>query len=329
MMHALNAGSELIVNQIFREYANEKISRVVCTYEKFSNHYFFDPPLDTTTMVPYSDILNALVFLDTNGYFVAEESVTTYCVECFAMGLNLVGRCPSCGSGKIKRGRVLAHKCGCHDFEELYRQADGWSCPSCKKRLYVAGADYTDEGMRYKCVSCGSIFEKYSTNYQCPECMSTYAEGDEPSVNFKLYMPTRFAQSKKHQIRTAFRINEMVGNYLAKMGYDIRMFFLQEHTGEPLYWDLVATHPTRKTAGIVGVSVLPVADIIDKETFQRIVSKKKRAGLSSAVVVSPARIDSSAILRLSQKGVYVIDTQDQALLQESEIEKQIAPLLLK
>ena len=159
--------------------------------------------------------------------------------------------------------------------------------------------------------------------------MSTYAEGDEPSVNFKLYMPTRFAQSKKHQIRTAFRINEMVGNYLAKMGYDIRMFFLQEHKGEPLYWDLVATHPTRKTLGIVGVSVIHVADIIDKETFQRIVSKKKRAGLFSALVVSPARIDSSAILRLSQKGVYVIDTQDQELLQESEIEKQIAPLLLK
>jgi len=104
MMHTLNAGSELIVNQIFRGYANEKISRVVCTYEKFSNHYFFDPPLDTATMVSYSGILNALVFLDTNGYFVAEESVTTYCVECFAMGLNLVGRCPSCGSGKIKRG---------------------------------------------------------------------------------------------------------------------------------------------------------------------------------------------------------------------------------
>lgn len=329
MMRALNAGSELIVNQIFREYSNEKISRVVCTYEKFSNHYFFDPPLDTTTNVPYSDILNALVYLDNGGYFVAEESVTTYCVECFAMGLNLVGRCPSCGSGKIKRGRVLVHKCGCRDFEELYRQSDNWQCPSCKKRLYVAGADYTDEGMEYKCVSCGSIFEKYSTNYQCPECMSTYAEGDEPSVNFKLYLPTRFAESKKHQMKAAFRVNEMVGNYLAKMGYDIRMFFLQEHAGESLYWDLVASHPNKRSTGMVGVSVIPVADTIDRESFQRLVLRKKRAGLASAVLVSPARVDGTTIMKLAQKGIYYIDAQDEGFLHESEIERQIAPLLLK
>jgi hypothetical protein len=325
----LNAGSELIVNRVIRDLIEGKIAKVVSTYEKFSNHYFFDPPLDNQTLVPFSDILNALLSLDSAGFLSSEESFTTYCVECFAMGLNLVGRCPSCRSSKIKKGRVILHKCGYQDFEELFRQGDSWTCPSCKQKLYRLEADYRDEGMRYKCVACSSIFEKYSTQYQCPECQASYPEGQEPSVNFKVYTPTELLLERKFFAHNSFELSDLVARHLSKMGYDVRNSLLLEESGEAFYWDVAATLRGSTPKRRVGVSVLPLNSSLEKEEVNRLILKKKRTGFESVVVVSPADAEADLSLKLSRKGIYLLDSKKPISQSQRELEQAVVPFLPK
>jgi hypothetical protein len=327
-MRGLNAGSELSVNYLSKNFAFGKLAKVVSIQEKFSNHFFFDPAIDKETSVPYSDILNALSVMDGWGYLSSTRSVTRYCVECFTMGLSLVGRCPFCGSTRIRRGKVISHKCGYRGFEELYRQGEKWICPKCQKQLYMSGADYKDEGMLFKCMTCGNIFDKYATYYQCPNCHAYYEEDQAPSIEFVVYEPTAALTAKKPLIANSFRINERVAQYLTKIGYEIRLYYVQETNEELIYWDLLAKLPgeEEKEANI-GVSVLPLVDQVDDDVVEDLITKKKRAGYRSMVVITPALVGQEMATKLSEKDIYVLDSHFETLMDEKILAGYLAPVL--
>jgi hypothetical protein len=326
-MKGLNAGSELSVNYLSKNFAFGRLSKVVSIQEKFSNHYFFDPAIDKETSVPYSDILNALSTMDGWGYLSSTRSVTRYCVECFTMGLSLVGRCPFCGSTRIRRGKVLSHKCGYRGFEELYRQGEKWICPKCQKQLYMNGADFKDEGMLFKCMTCGNIFDKYATYYQCPNCHAYYEEDQAPSIEFVVYEPTAPLTAKKPLIANSFKINERVAQYLTKQGYESKLYYVQEKQDELLYWDLYASRGSAEGENSVVVSVLPLVDQLDEESLDELVAKKQKSGFRSLVVITPALVSQSVATKLSEKNIYVLDSHFETLMDEHVLEGYLAPVL--
>lgn len=329
-MRGLSAGSELSVNYLAKNFAFGKLSKVVSIQEKFSNHFFFDPPIDKETSVPYSDILNALSVMDNQGYLSSSRSVTRYCVECFTMGLSLVGRCPFCGSTRIRRGRVISHKCGYRGFEELYRQGEKWVCPKCQKQLYMNGADFKDEGMLFKCMTCGNIFDKYATYYQCPNCHAYYEEDQAPSIEFIVYEPTTALTAKKPLIANSFKINERVAQYLSKMGYEIRLYYVQEASEELIYWDLLAkTRLQDEKEEGVGVSVLPLLDQLEEDVVEDLITKKQRSGYRSMVVITPALVGKEIATKLSEKDIYVLDSHFETLTEEKVLESYLAPVLAR
>lgn len=325
-MKGLNAGSELSVNYLARNYAYGRISKVVSIQEKFSNHFFFDPPIEKETSLPYSDILNALSVMDSWGYLSSTRSVTRYCVECFTMGLSLVGRCPFCGSTRIRRGKVLSHRCGYRGFEELFRQGEKWVCPKCQKQLYMNGADFKDEGMLFKCMTCGNLFDKYATYYQCPNCHAYYEEDQSPTIEFIVYEPTAPLTAKKPLILNSFRINERVAQYISKLGYETKLYYTQETKEELIYWDLFAKSSNDEES-YIGVTVLPLFDQLDDDVVEDLIIKKDKAGFRSMVVITPASVGKEIATKLSEKDIYLLDSHFETLMDEKVLASYLAPVL--
>jgi DNA-directed RNA polymerase subunit RPC12/RpoP len=326
-MKGLNAEAELSVNFLARSFAFRKLTKVVSIREKFSNHFFFDPPIDKETSAPYSDILNALSTLEGWNYLQSSRSVTRYCVECFTVGLNLVGRCAFCGSTRIRRGKVLSHKCGYRGFEELFRQEDKYICPKCQKQLYIEGEDYRDESLQYKCMTCGNIFEKYATYYQCPSCHAYYEEEQAPSIEFVVYEPTSTLLSRRSVITNSFKISERVAQYLSKVGYVTKMYNVQEAKDDLVYWDLTAQKTDGSASSNIGVTVMPFYDKFDEELISTVSMKKDKSSYSSAMVITPAQADQKLISDLGEKSIFVLDSNFETLMDEEILKGYVVPAI--
>jgi DNA-directed RNA polymerase subunit RPC12/RpoP len=325
-LKGLNAESELSLSLIIRDFAYEKLSKVVSIQEKFSNHYFFDPPLDKELPVPYHNILNALAALENWGYMASLKSVTRYCVECFTMGLNVAGRCPFCGSTRIKKGRMFAHKCGYRGFEEIFRMGDKWVCPKCQKQLYMEGGDYKDEGSQFKCMTCGNIFENFATFYQCPNCHTYYEEAQAPSIEFVTYNPTNTMTMRKGTIKSAYDVTERVAQYLQKSGFEQKMYSLTEMKEEFYFWDVVA-QKGKEPGTAVGVGTLPLFDIVDDDFEKELIDKKERSDFASALYITPAQVAKGPVAKMKSKNIFIVDPRFETLMNEDILKEYVDPLL--
>ncbi|HVP24234.1 MAG TPA: hypothetical protein VMS77_10025 [Conexivisphaerales archaeon] len=325
-MKGLNAESELSLSNIVRNFAYEKLTKVVSIQERFSNHYFFDPPIDKEISVPYANILNALTVLENWGYMTSSKSVTRYCVECFTMGLNVAGRCPFCGSTRIRKGKIFAHKCGYRGFEEIFRMGDKWVCPKCQKQLYMEGGDYKDEGSQFKCMTCGNIFENFATFYQCPNCHTYYEEEQAPSIEFITYNPSNNLITRKGTLKSSYNVTERVAQFLQKAGFDVKMYALKELKEEFYFWDVLA-HKEEDGGVDIGVNTLPLFDIIDDDFAKELMEKKEHSDLHSALFITPAQVSKELAAKLKTKNIFVVDPRFETLMNEDILKEYVNPLL--
>lgn len=327
VLKGLNAESELSQSNIIRNFAYEKLTKVVSIQERFSNHYFFDPPIDKEISVPYPNILNALTVLENWGYMTSTKSVTRYCVECFTMGLNVAGRCPFCGSTRIRKGKIFAHKCGYRGFEEIFRMGDKWVCPKCQKQLYMEGGDYKDEGSQFKCMTCGNIFENFATFYQCPNCHTYYEEEQAPSIEFVTYNPSNNLITRKGTLKSAYNVTERVAQFLQKAGFAPKMYSLRERKDEFFFWDIIAEKEEKDGGGIIGVNTLPLFDIIDDDFAKELQEKKEKADFDSVLYITPAQITKELVAKLKAKNIFVVDPRFETLMNEDVLKEYVNPLL--
>jgi Zn finger protein HypA/HybF involved in hydrogenase expression len=211
----------MALDEILFSLVNKEIRKFVCTYESFSNHFFFDPPIDRTIRVTQADLLNALEVLENYKYVTSEETLTTYCVECFSISLYLVGKCPRCGSEKIRKGSRISHSCGYEGAREKFGTAVIMICPSCNKKLYESNADYREEKIKYSCVSCNSIFSDYMTFYKCPQCGASYKDGEEPSVSIRVFTPSSKLENERHRLLELYSSIDFLADLLTRLGFEV------------------------------------------------------------------------------------------------------------
>lgn len=90
------------------------------------------------------------------------------CPHCQSHRLMIRSQCPSCGSSRLIRGRMIEHlACGHIDFEDKFRGEEGLLCPNCRKSLGQLGVDYRVFSSLYRCLSCGSAFSDPKVEYLC------------------------------------------------------------------------------------------------------------------------------------------------------------------
>jgi hypothetical protein len=326
-LKGINAESELSMSWLVRNFAYEKLAKVVSIQERFSNHYFFDPPIDKEIAVPYPNILNALTVLENWGYMTSSKSVTRYCVECFTMGLNVAGRCPFCGSTRIRKGKIFAHKCGYRGFEEIFRMGDKWVCPKCQKQLYMEGGDYKDEGAQFKCMTCGNIFEKFNTFFQCPNCHTYYEEEQAPSIEFVTYDFSTNMVTRKGTLKSSYNVTERVAQFLQKSGFEPKMYSLMEMKERFYHWDIVARQGEKDGGTPIGVSTVPLLDIIDAEFAEELIGKKEECDFGSVLLITPAQVAKELVSKLKSKDIFVVDPRFETLMNEDVLKEYINPVL--
>lgn len=157
----------------------DEVAKEILTYDSITilyvmDSYFFDPPIDNIYSLKPEEIIKLLDILSNEGYFKKEVIRKPYCNECFSTELVREHICPKCNSPRIIKDRILVHKCGFEGTKKAFIQGNELRCPKCRQKLYVEGEDYFDGGVKYKCLTCGSIFEKPLTRYTCKNCGTKY-----------------------------------------------------------------------------------------------------------------------------------------------------------
>ncbi|MEM2714821.1 MAG: hypothetical protein QXL45_03790 [Candidatus Bathyarchaeia archaeon] len=121
--------------------------------------------------VPLSveEIKETLLLLSEAGILSSEiVDNVIMCPHCQSHKLMIRAHCPSCGSPRLIRGRMIEHlACGHIDFEEKFKGEEGLFCPSCGKPLKQVGSDYRTFSFLYRCLNCRSVFSNPRVEYIC------------------------------------------------------------------------------------------------------------------------------------------------------------------
>jgi Zn finger protein HypA/HybF involved in hydrogenase expression len=288
-------------NEILFSLVSKEIDKFVCTYERFSNHFFFDPPMDRKLRVTQADLLNALEMLEDYEYTASEETLTLYCIECFSIGLLIVGKCPQCGSERIRKGSYILHSCGYQGMKDKFTDNGKMICPKCNKKLYEKGVDYVDEEIKYGCVSCDSIFGNYMTFYKCSKCGATYKEGEEPAVSIRVHTPTVKVEKERRQLTELFSSVNSLTDLLAKQGFSVsRKTIIETRLGET-FLDAVAY--SQKDKKRLGISLQPVNS--GEVLVNELKAKKERANIDMLIAIACNKPTAEMLEKLRPYGIYL------------------------
>jgi len=156
-----------------------EIAREILTYEFISvlymdGSYIIDPVIDEMYSISPEESIKILDILSEEGYFRKEVVRGAYCRECFSTDLIREYVCPKCHSSRIIKDRILRHKCGYKGVKRAFINSYALKCPKCHAKLYREGEDYFDEGVKYKCIACGAIFDEPMALYRCSRCGAKY-----------------------------------------------------------------------------------------------------------------------------------------------------------
>ncbi|MEM3637452.1 MAG: hypothetical protein QXX17_01950 [Conexivisphaerales archaeon] len=325
-MSYLGPGAELVLNRLLRALAEERVSDIVSSYEKYTNHYFFQPSIQHEVPVTEPDIISALEHLQDTGILSGEESQSRYCVECFGIDVELAAKCPSCNSTKVSFGKVMIHRCGFKDLEEAYGTVGEWVCPQCKEGIYSPYEECKVEGPLYKCKSCNTFFETPRSCYVCKDCGQQYEMGDEPYVRIRKYRPTPIMKALKDDILASYKLFDALCDQFSKGRYELKRSVLSDEDETTVYWDAVA----KKGRNKFGLLVLSPSERLDIVTAERIIAKKRTSALGAAAVITAQNASATVHGKLRREKIALLNPTKSLLSSESEIRKvaaEIAPEL--
>lgn len=322
-MSYLGPGSELVLNRMLRGLTERKIQDIISSYEKYTNHYFFEPSIQSEVPVTESEILAALDHLTDTGILSNDESFSRYCVECFGVRVGLASRCPECNSTKVFYSKLLTHKCGFNDIEEAYGEVGKWVCPNCKEGIYSVYSECKVEGPVYKCLSCGSTFDVPKSCYICADCGTVYEMGEEPYVRIRKYKPTPILNALKNDIASSFRLLDALCNFFVKGKYEVKKSVLLDEDESTVYWDAVAT----KGRNRYSVLVLSPSERLDPITADRIIAKKRTASITAGIIITTQQVSEDVLKKLRSEKFSVVNPLLTKFAEESELKKTVMTVL--
>jgi hypothetical protein len=325
-MSYLGPGSELVLNRLLRALAEGRVTDIISSYEKYTNHYFFQPSIQHDVPVTESEIISALEHLGDTGILAGEESQSRYCVECFGVDVELAAKCPSCNSSKVYYGKVMTHRCGFRDIEEAYGSSGKWICPQCKEGIYSPYEECKVEGPIYKCRSCNSFFDAPKSCYVCRDCGQVYEMGEEPYVRIRKYKPTPILTALRDDIISSYRLFDALCDQFQKNKYELKKAVLSDQDETTVYWDALA----KKGKSKYGLLVLSPSERLDVVTAERIIAKKRTSNLGAAAVITAQKASAIVQGKLRREKISILNPEKSMLTSESEIRKvasEIAPEL--
>lgn len=321
-MSYLGPGAELVLNKLLKELAEEKISDVISSYEKYTNHYFFEPAIQREVPVTESDVIAALDHLADTGILSGEEFQSRYCVECFGVNVELTAKCPNCGSTKVLFGKIVTHRCGLKDIEAAYGKSGSWVCPQCKEGIYSLHEECNVGGPSYKCKACNVFFEVPRNCYTCSDCGQVYEPGEEPYVRIKKYKPSPILKALRNDIISCHKLFDALCNYLVKNKYVVRRSILYDEDDTSVFWDAIAEKGRSK----YGILVLSPSEKLDIITAERIIAKKRTSKLKAAGIITTQLPSNVVQGKLSREKITILNADKYRLPSEIEIKKAASAL---
>lgn len=157
---------------------SEKVQRVLRAIRNI-NANSIEPKIEFNSGVKYpifdgvdisvEDVVKSLLLLCEAGILSSEvvDNIAV-CPFCQSHKIMIRFHCPSCGSSRLIRGRMIEHlTCGHIDFEDRFKSGEGLFCPNCRKPLGQLGVDYRTFSFLYRCLNCRSVFSNPRTEYLC------------------------------------------------------------------------------------------------------------------------------------------------------------------
>jgi hypothetical protein len=96
-----------------------------------------------------------------------------HCRDCGSSSLEFRSECPSCGSIRLVKKKVIEHfACGMIEKEDVFRKPESGDlfCPKCNRTLELVGSDYRSLGLMYICQDCGALNPESSPKLRCSNC---------------------------------------------------------------------------------------------------------------------------------------------------------------
>jgi predicted Zn-ribbon and HTH transcriptional regulator len=143
-----------------------------------------------------------------------------FCPACNSQDLKLNTVCPKCHSAHLERQRVLEHKnCGYVGTEPEFAKSGSRACPKCRVELVLVGSDYTNRGLRYRCLDCETVVESPDEKWACRSCHRDYAKGEVRELVMYSYL---LDQAQISKLRVDRIPKARVREFLTREGYDIQ-----------------------------------------------------------------------------------------------------------
>jgi len=238
-----------------------------------------------------------------------------FCPACNSQDLKLNTVCPECQSANLTRQRVLEHKnCGYVGTESEFTKSGGRTCPKCRVELVLVGSDYTNRGLRYRCLGCDAVVETPDENWTCRSCHRVYPKGDVRELVMYSYL---LDQAKISKLRVERIPKARVREFLTREGYDIQESVQTTgRSGAEHRIDLLATKRSGPLEHRIVVGFSSAESAVDSEEVIKLYAKAYDVSAQDIVMVAIPRLSEDAVQFASHYRIRVLDAEDLGRLHE-------------
>jgi CheY-like chemotaxis protein len=207
-----------------------------------------------------------------------------------------VERCPKCESSNLEKGMQLEHlSCGNVGLDRDYKSVLRYVCPRCHKELRLAGTDYRNEGVRYRCMECGDLFQIPVTKYRSPQSGKIYAFEDLKETWIYSY---RFNEAKKGRLEFELEPKAKLIELLRRRGYQVtESAQMKGRSGAVHAIDILARKDDGIAEDLVAIGIVTARQGEEEVNVDELLKFDTRAydlGISSKVAIAIPELSPAA-----------------------------------